>query len=96
VEIIRILLDKRMSVELTNAERSTPLHLSAESGHLEATKTFVEKGAPLNKANNHGSTPLTLAARYGQIDVCHYLTEMGADINIREVKCYTALHHPAI
>jgi ankyrin repeat protein len=37
VEIIKILLDKGMSVDLTNTEDSTPLHLLAPEGNLKAT-----------------------------------------------------------
>ena len=51
VEIISILLDKGMYVNLTNAEKSMQLHLSALIGNLEATKALVERGAPLNSAN---------------------------------------------
>jgi len=40
VEIIKTLLDKGMSVELTNATDSTPLHFSAHCGNLEATNAL--------------------------------------------------------
>jgi ankyrin repeat protein len=58
LEIIRILLNRGMSVDLTNAEDSTPLHLSAVTGNLEAVKARIERGAPLNNANKDGATPL--------------------------------------
>jgi hypothetical protein len=73
---------------LTNAEDSTPLHLSALIGNLEATKALGERGAPLNNSDNDGETPLFLAARCG--------TEIGTDINIHDIKSNTALHHAAI
>jgi ankyrin repeat protein len=56
--IIRILLDKEMSVDLTNAEDSTLLNLSAVTGNLEAMKAYVERGAPLNSYNKDGASPL--------------------------------------
>jgi ankyrin repeat protein len=58
VEIIKILLDRGMSVDLTNAEDSTLLHFSAVTGNLEAMKAYVEGGAPLNSYNEDGATPL--------------------------------------
>jgi protein phosphatase 1 regulatory subunit 12C len=67
-----------MSVDLTNTEDDTPLHLSALNGNLEATKTLVERGAPLNNANENGFTPLLLAANVGKLEVLRYLTEIGA------------------
>jgi hypothetical protein len=42
-QIIKILLDKWMSVDLTNAEDSTPLHLLASEGNLKATKALFER-----------------------------------------------------
>jgi ankyrin repeat protein len=38
VKIINILQDKGMSVDMTNADDSTPLHFSANNGKLKATK----------------------------------------------------------
>jgi ankyrin repeat protein len=58
VEIIKILLDKGMSVDLTNAEDSTLLHLKAVTDNLEAMKAHVGRGAPLNNANKDGATLL--------------------------------------
>jgi ankyrin repeat protein len=58
LEIIGILLDRGMSVDFTNAEDSTLLHLSAIIGNLEAMKAHVERGAPLNNTNKDGATQL--------------------------------------
>jgi len=58
VEIIKILLDTGMSVDLTNAEDSTLLHLSAVTGNLEAVKAHVERDASLNNAKKDVATPL--------------------------------------
>jgi ankyrin repeat protein len=82
VEIIKILLDKGMPVDLTNAADSTPLHISALEGNLEATKALVERGASLNSANKNGDTPLMLAACSGKIFL--YLKEMGANFDNQE------------
>jgi len=38
VDIIKLLLDKGMSVTWTDIYEFTPLHVSAHFGHLEATK----------------------------------------------------------
>jgi len=49
-EIIKILLDKGMSVASSNADDSTPLHISYRYGNIEATKTLVERGAAVDSA----------------------------------------------
>ena len=36
---------------LTNGDDSTPLHVSAKCGSLEANKVLFERGAALNNAN---------------------------------------------
>jgi ankyrin repeat protein len=41
VNIINLLLDKGMSVNLSNTSDSTPLHYSAQFGHLKATKRVM-------------------------------------------------------
>ena len=94
-EIIKILLHKGMSVDLTNTEDSKPLHLSALIGNLE-TKVLRKRGAPLNNADKDGETPLFLAVRCGKIEVFRYVTETGADINSLDINSNTALHHAAI
>jgi ankyrin repeat protein len=73
VDIIKLLLDKGMTVNLTDLHKSTPLHVSAECDNLEATKAFVEAGDALNKTNINGDTPLMLAKKCGKSEIVHYL-----------------------
>lgn len=49
VEIIEILLYNGMCVDLRNGDDSAPLRLSGACCNLEATKTFVERGAVVGK-----------------------------------------------
>jgi len=62
VDIIKLLLDKGMSVNLTDKNDYTPLHISAQFGHLEASKALLERGAAINYINIYGNTPLMEAA----------------------------------
>ena len=62
VDIIKLLLDKGMSVILINTDECTSLFVSAECVHLEAAKLLVEKSTAINNTNNYGITPLMLAA----------------------------------
>jgi len=57
-----VLLDKGTSVNLTNTDEFTPLHISAQFGHLEATKFLFGSGAAINITNKDGNTPLMLGA----------------------------------
>jgi len=82
VDIIELLLDKEMSVNLTNTSGSTLLHVSAEFGHLEATRSLVERGASFINVNKYGDTSLNQAIRNGKLDICRFLIETGDDITM--------------
>ena len=45
----------------------TPLHLSADEGHLEGARLLIDNGADLNVRNNRDLTPLDLDSRLGDI-----------------------------
>jgi len=47
-----------MSVNLTNMNGSTTLHVSAQFGYLDATKTCVEIGAARDYTDNNGTLHL--------------------------------------
>jgi ankyrin repeat protein len=83
-----------MSVNVTNSNDVTPLHVSAKFGNLEATKDLVARGAAINYPNIDGNTPLMVAVCKGKLEIFRYLTERGADINIRV--CVEAKYHVGI
>ena len=89
---IELLLDKAISVNLTNKDEFTPLHVTAQFDHVEATKSLVEGGAAINSTNRDGITPLMVSTYSGKSEIIRYLTEIGADINIRDDNNNTAIH----
>ena len=80
MDIMKLLLDKKTSVNLTNTEEFSPLRISVQFVHLEATKFLVERSAAINNTNKYGNTPLMLAACNDILEIFHYFTEIGADI----------------
>jgi manganese-dependent inorganic pyrophosphatase len=74
LDMIKQLLDKGMSVNLTNTDDSTLLHVSSQFGHLQATKVLVEIGADKNYINIRGSTPLIEAAQNSKFRTLRLLT----------------------
>ena len=72
-----------MSVNLTNTNDSTPLHLSAQFGHIDATKTLVESGADINKTDCDGNTPLMVAANNGKFNIL-FTSKIGANTNMHD------------
>lgn len=74
----------------------TPLHLSAQNGHLEVTKFFLETYDDKNPKSKSGITPLHNAAREGHFQICKLILECGLkEKNPREVDGKTPLHWAA-
>ena len=64
-----------------NAKRSngmTPLHWTANKGHLEATAFLLEQGADPNIRDNMGWTPLKHAQQEGHQEIADHLRTHGA------------------
>jgi len=57
--IIKILLHKGISVDLTDTSDCTPLHISVKFVTLEATKTLVERDVAVNDIHKHAEVSLT-------------------------------------
>jgi ankyrin repeat protein len=66
-----------MSVNLTNTDSFTPLHVSAEFGHLKTSKALVEKGAVINITNKYSNSSLMAAAYSGKLEIFRYLISLG-------------------
>ena len=69
VDIIKLLLHKEISVNLTNIYDDIPLHFSAHFGQLEASKSLVERDAAINNTNVDSDSPLTLAAYSSNLEI---------------------------
>jgi len=62
---------------------SSPAHVAAQAGDLNALKTHVGKDKHLvNKQDANGWTPLHEATRAGHLSAVKYLIEQGADPNV--------------
>jgi ankyrin repeat protein len=68
-----------MPCDLANPTGSTPLHLSAQEGYLEATKALVKTGAALNGRDEFGDTLLLLASNPGNLFI---FSDMVAATNL--------------
>lgn len=55
-------------INLKDRDEVTPLHCSAEKGHLSFVEYLVNKGADVNAKNIYGDTPLGLARKSNVIE----------------------------
>jgi len=83
-----------MSVNLNNADDSTPINVSAGIGNVEATNALVERFAALKNAkkiccycNDGGCTKW-------QNVITHYLTDIAAKLILQHsVSCHICKQH---
>jgi ankyrin repeat protein len=74
---------------------STPLHLAARSGGVDAAQALVSAGANVNARNDLGVTPLHEAVDAGDARTIDLLLSRGADVNAADVRGRTPLHWAA-
>ncbi len=84
IPFMRRILDHRClynerGVDVRNGFNATPLHLTCELGHTDATNFLLMQEASIDPKNDYGETPLHYAVLGGYPDIVHLLLEQGAD-----------------
>ena len=71
-DCVKLLCDHGANILAKNKYGYIPLHWSSMHGHLESTKIFIQKKAPLDMLNSNQESPFDLALRENQDDIIHY------------------------
>ena len=74
----------------------TPLHISANNGHLNVVKCLIGKGANIEAKDQGHLTPLHYAAIYGKLEVVKFLLQKGAKIDAKDAENWTPLLYAAV
>eukprot|EP00756_Hemistasia_phaeocysticola_P003345 Hpha_TRINITY_DN12201_c0_g2::TRINITY_DN12201_c0_g2_i1::g.17048::m.17048 len=82
VETMKALVEKGVSVHITDPHENTPLGEAAVAGQVAAVEWLLDKGADPNIIGAHGRTPLFRAAFNSFTAACKMLLERGADPRI--------------
>jgi len=61
---------------------STPIHIAAIRGDIDAIKLLMEVGVDINAQGEHGYTPLHEAVEQGQLEVAKLLLENGCNTSL--------------
>lgn len=78
---VRALLQKRVDVNVPEADGTTALHWAVRRDNAEVTDLLIRAGANASAANRYGVTPLTVAATNGSAVIIEQLLKAGADAN---------------
>ena len=63
-EVIAMLMKHGASINITNNEGDTPVHIAARWNETEAIAMLINHGASINITNNRGEKPIDLARRF--------------------------------
>ena len=91
VEIVRLLIDHRASVDPTAQQALSPLIAAAGNGDIATARLLVAAGADVNASGTDGAHPLPYAILAGHRAFAHFLLAHGADPN-GAINGATALH----
>lgn len=87
------LINRGISINGLNSNRSTPLHLACTKNRKVMCKILIDKGAKLNEQDNNGNTPLHIACAKDYKDIAQMLIdEEEVDLDIQNNEGYTPLH----
>ena len=81
--VVRELVQKGASLNITTRFGETPLHAAATFGHAQVVSSLLAQGANVNASTTRGWTPLHSAARFGRPVVANLLKQRGASSQIR-------------
>ncbi|MBS4171362.1 ankyrin repeat domain-containing protein [Neochlamydia sp. AcF95] len=78
---IKEALEDRLTTTHIANEKSTSLHLAAESNNFPVVEKLLMEGVNINEEDSEGWTPLIAAACQGHVEMVEYLLERGAHVN---------------
>lgn len=92
VDVLAHIYGEMLNTGISIPESITPLIAATATGHLEAVKLLIARGAKPDFVPVEGChTPLMIAINMGKYDVAAFLIESGADVNARSVRGETPL-----
>lgn len=91
--IAELLKQDRISVDVTNQLKETPLHLAVYSGHLLTVDQLLDYGANINAVNSDQETCLFYAARKGYSAIIRLLISRGINFQLEDKYGEKAIDH---
>ncbi|KAK1942935.1 Ankyrin-1 [Phytophthora citrophthora] len=86
VEIVSLLLQKKVSTNTRTIDGRSALHIAAEEGKVDVVRLLLQHGAPIDSVTKAKLTPLMLAAYRGHRETMKVLIESGASLTCKNKK----------
>jgi ankyrin repeat protein len=83
-DVVRLLLDKKADISISDGGGLTPLHWAALFGLVETGEILVENKADVDAQTKSGETPLHLCAEKGKLEFVKFLLAQGAKTDVRD------------
>lgn len=81
LDIVKLLMEKKASVNIPDEEERTPLYWASWNGFCGIVEYLINSGANVNQCNRKGKSPLYCASKRGRLNIVKLLLNNGADIN---------------
>ncbi|XP_022908721.1 putative ankyrin repeat protein RF_0381 [Onthophagus taurus] len=98
LDITQYLLETcpEVSVNDSDSETFTPLHLATKYNRPQLVKYLLSKGANVNAFTERKETPLHIASKLGSVEIVRFLLKNRADVNVFDIEEQSALHKAVI
>lgn len=84
--VVRLLLDRRASINAMSKSDWTPLFIAALNGREAVVRLLLERKASVNATTKDNVTPLSISAKNGYEPIVRLLLDHGADTTIVSVR----------
>lgn len=81
LEDVVALFSAGVSLDSTDSQGRTALHMASANGHLAVVEYLIQNGANVNATNMEKNTPLHWACLNGRIEVIRALISAGASVS---------------
>lgn len=82
VEIVRVLLQHKPTLDSVAANCGTALHCAVTKGSMDVAMALIEAGASIDQPDKSGNTSSHLAVRMARTSILRMLMRHGADLSI--------------
>jgi ankyrin repeat protein len=69
-----------------------PVHIASQNGHVDAVRSLIRAGVPVDLRNGAQKTPSALASGKGKVELGRLLIERGADLYAQDDQDWIPLH----